>query len=245
MEDRRVVLDADAEANAIVLSHFLKADERGDQGGIIGGQIGRKVGCDWYLDQNIPTHTAGTWFCSVTSHGEFKSQVVAGVSTFILKAATTTTSCGGDLHVGDVFFAAGDPLPYAVKTQATIAAGASATLSVNFTPPLRVTIAAAATVLWGDSGTLDTNNRTPDDHVVNLLFHRDAFAFASRPMIQAGGMYGGQGGMVIASETAVDSVSGLALRLQVLGGYKQVVWDFDILYGAALIRPELAARIYG
>lgn len=42
-----------------------------------------------------------------------------------------------------------------------------------------------------------------------------------------------------------DPQTGIVLRLEVSRQHKQIVWEFDILYGARLVRPELAVRILG
>ena len=75
-------------------------------------------------------------------------------------------------------------------------------------------------------------------YVPNLVFHRDAFAFASRPLADIAG-YGNE----IAS--AVDPVTGIALRLEVSRQYKQTTFSYDILYGCNVVRPEFGAKIKG
>ena len=229
LADRRVVLDADAEANAVVLEQFLAADRRGDQGGIIQGEIGQKLGYQWFLDQNIPTHTVGTWTVTGAGRTEVKATATINTSTMIWQGNSSTVTNGGNVVVGDIFTVTGDSQAYVVKTAASVAVAAQATLAIIFSPPLRATIAAAATVSLKGS------------HVVNLAFHRDAFAFASRPLAESQ-IAGGLGSIF---STMVDPVSGIALRLEVNRQYKQTTWAFDSLYGAVLVRPELAARIAG
>lgn len=227
--DRRVVLDEDAEANALVLEQFLAADRRGDQGGIISGEIGRKLGADWFLDQNVPTHTAGTWAVTGAGATLVNGVVTAGTSSMIWNGSSTTVTIGGSIVVGDIFTVTGDSQPYVVKTAASTVVSTTGSIAVVFSPVARVTIA--------DNVTVDFKAT----HVVNLLFHRDAFAFASRPL-QESQMAGGLGSIF---QTQIDPVTGVALRLEINRQYKQTTWAFDTLYGAVLVRPELAARISG
>ena len=42
-----------------------------------------------------------------------------------------------------------------------------------------------------------------------------------------------------------DEKSGLTMRLEVSRQEKQWKFEYDILYGATLLRPELACRILG
>ncbi len=42
-----------------------------------------------------------------------------------------------------------------------------------------------------------------------------------------------------------DEKSGLTMRLEVSRQEKQWKFDYDVLYGATLLRPELACRILG
>jgi hypothetical protein len=239
LDPRYVVLDADAEGNAVVLEQFLAADRRGDQGGIIRGEIGTKLGATWYLDQNVPDHavSSNAWAITGTGYTEVKAAATAGTSTMIIQGNSSTTTNGGAVVVGDVFKVTGDTRSYVVKTAASVAVGAQATLEITFSPVLRATIAAAATVLF------EGGNEGPTAHAVNLLFHRDAFAFASRPLGDSQLLAGLSNPFV--SQSVVDPVSGLAFRLEIIREYKQWLWDLDILYGANLIRPELAARILG
>ena len=44
---------------------------------------------------------------------------------------------------------------------------------------------------------------------------------------------------------AIDEVSGLSLRLEVSRQHKQIQWSFDALYGATVVRPQLASWIAG
>jgi hypothetical protein len=230
--DRRVVLDVLAEGNAVALPLFMQAQQRGDQQGILEGTIGHKIGADWYMDQNVPTQTAGVpGGTPVCAAGNLAGQTNAGTTpqggltaTGFVNLTGLATSTGV-YNAGDVITFAGDTQTYAVLANATANAGGSVQLAIA--PALKLSPATSAAVTLKAS------------HTVNLLFHRDAFAFASRPLV---GSAEGLGNII---QSAVDPVSGLTLRLEISRQYKRTNFCFDMLYGAQLIRAELASRIAG
>jgi hypothetical protein len=218
---RRGVLDYDAEANALALSPFADADKTLSAQVKIEGEIGRKYGIDWVADDAVPTHTAGTLAAIGAVIATAKA---AGASTIQVNASNGS---GYTLVAGDVFTIAGDTQTYVV--QATVTGIGSATKSaVTIDPPLAAAVSSEAVTIQGD-------------HVVNMVFHRDAFAFANRPLV------GNTQSMALGSQimSMTDPQTGITLRLEVSRQYKQVVWEFDILWGAQLVRPELATRILG
>ena len=220
-DGRSVVLDPDAEANAIGLPTFLQASLRGDQQGIKEAQLGRLLGADWYMNQNVPTHSAGA-LTAETTHVAITAYAT-GVNEIIVRGSNPS----GTLVAGDLFTINAGTQYYVVNTVAT---ATGSVVTITFQPSLQTAIAA--------SGVAVTYVGT---HVVNLLIQRDAIAWASRPM-QRSQMGGGLGSMF---STVTDPISGLALRLEVSRQNKQTTWAWDILGGGALVRPELGARILG
>jgi hypothetical protein len=216
MDPRFIVIDADAEANALELRAFQDMSWRGDREGIIAGQIGRKLGSDWFMDQNVPSHTAGTASSATTDTTGY----AVGLKTVTLASAGT-----GTILVGDIITFAGDTQTYTVTSgDADVSGGGT----VSFEPGLKVAIETSAHAITVKSS-----------HVVNLAFHRDAFALATRPF--AGSDPFGLG----VYQSAVDPVSGLALRLEVSRQHKRTRFAYDILYGVKLVRAALAARLAG
>lgn len=216
LNDRRMVLGPDAEANALNLRAFQDMSFSGSVAGIQEGKINRKFGFDWFMDQNIPTHTAGTAVGATTNTAGY----AIGIKTITLASAGT-----GTILAGDVITFAGDTQTYVVVTgDADVSGGGT----VVFEPGLKIAIAASATAI-----TLKAS------HVINLGFHRDAFAFASRPLIDT---TEGLGNLIMA---ATDPLTGMSLRLEVSREHKRTRWSYDILYGAALVRRELACRLAG
>jgi len=218
LSDRRLVLDPDAEANFLGLGAILQADQRGDQGGIIEGSMGRKLGFDCFMSQNVNTHTTGA---AGTVLVDDAGAVAVGATTIHMDGLTTKPS------VGDVFTIAGDTQTYTVTASTTLVGTDS---DVSFLPGLKVAIAT------GDGNEAVTFKAS---HVVNLAMHRDAIALATRPLMDIGG---GMGNII---QSATDPVTGLTLRLEISREHKRTRFSYDLLYGATLIRPELAVRLMG
>lgn len=218
MDNRRVVLNVDAEAKALGNRAVQDASWRQSAQGIMEAQIGRTLGADWFMDQNVPTHTAGSLTGTITVSGAHN----AGVTSVTL---ATDTGEAIALKKGDIITFAGHSQTYAVLADLTV--GASSSGAVTIRPGLQVALAG------GEAVTVKAS------HVVNLLFHRDAIAFATRPLVSA---VDGLGNLI---QSAVDPVSGLTLRLEISREHKRTRYSFDVLYGVKLIRPELACRIAG
>lgn len=220
---RRIVLNPAAEANAKGLRAIQDATFRANQENtLLNGQIGTVLGFDWFMNQNIPTHTAGPW--AADSPAPTVSSGSVGDETLVID-----TGAGADTdHVleGDVFTIAGDSQTYVVTADATTDASGGATISIS--PSLQVAISGSK------------NITVESTHAVNLAFHRDAFALAVRPLAPADGFTGGN-----EIRTGVDPVSGLALTLEVSREYNRTKYQWSVLYGAQLIRAELASRIAG
>ena len=220
LDNRRFVIDPDAEANALDLRAFQDMSFSGSAEAIVEGKINRKLGFDWFMDQQVPTHIAGLATGTPLTDGTF----VVGVTSIVTDGWTNDIT--GILLEGDIITFAGDSQTYVVT--ADVDSGAT-------TGPATIPIAPGLQLALADGVAITVTA----DHVVNLAFHRDAFAFASRPLKDSA-----QGlGSII--ETATDPVSGLSLRLEISRQHKQTQFSYDMLFGAALVRRELAVRAFG
>jgi len=222
ISDRRFMLDPSAEANALSLAAFQAYLNTDDTGVIKDGNLGRKLGFDFYMSQLVPTHTAG----SITTGLTAKASTVQAVGTTAIVCTTAASTGACALVIGDIITFAGDTQTYVVTAAATQASAAT-DVTVNISPGKKVALAG------GEAVTLKAS------HTVNLAFHRDAFAFATRPLTQAAE---GLGNII---QSAVDPVSGLSLRLEISREHKRTRFSYDILYGMQCIRKELAARLAG
>jgi hypothetical protein len=214
--NRKVVLSPLDSGAALINTPFLKANERGDQGGIMDGEIGHKLGQDWWMEQSVPTHTAGT--LSGTAAQTLTSPTAAPGVTAITFVGTITT--GLTLAVGDIFKFGNHNQTYVNNTLVT--STTNSLVVSSFSPPLKVAVSAAV------------NAEVLPSHKVNLLFHSDAIAFASRPL---GGIGAGQ------YIQKFDEVSGLNLRVEYLRQFKRDYISIDALFGWKLRDAKLIARI--
>ena len=214
---RRAVWDYDAEAEALMLATFADVEKVGERNVKIEGELGRKYGFDNYTDDAVATHTlaaAGTQDIQAGGH-------TAGSETIDVDGTTLTIAV-----VGDIFTIAGDTQQYVVTSAVTNGAD---DYTYGIAPPLALT----------NSGTeLVTFVAT---HVVNMAFHREAFAFANRPLLE------NTAALALGSKiiSATDPDTGISLRLEVSRAHKAIVWEFDILYGTGLPRPYAATRVLG
>jgi hypothetical protein len=217
MEDRRFVLDPDAEANALNLRAFQDYSWSGSLSAIRDAKIDQKLGFNWFMDQQAPNHTKGT------ENGNYTSAATGyAIGTKTIPIITGS----GTILKGDVVMFAGDTMHYAVS--ADLAAPGDLSISPGLYQALPAS--AQAITVKGTSGTT---------YPQSIAFHRDCFAFASRPLIdETDGL-----GNIITS--AVDPVSGLALRLEVSREHKRTRWSFDLLWGSQCVRPELGCRLWG
>jgi hypothetical protein len=226
LSDRRMVIGPDAEANALGLRQFTDFSFTGEVDGIRNARLNEKLGFMWAMDQAIPTHTPGTVGGDGTTATKVKTETAVGSTSLVV---TVGASNALDLNKGDVINIAGDTNPYVVTADAAGNATTDVTLSIY--PGLKAIAAADAEVTCiGTSGTAYT---------VNLGFHRDAFAFATRPLVDS---VDGLGNYI---KSAVDPVSGMALRLEVTREHKRTRYSFDVLYGVTTVRRELACRLLG
>jgi hypothetical protein len=216
LDNRRMVLNADAEGNALGLRAFQDMSFSGGNEGIIEGLIKRKIGFNWFMDQNVPSHTVGTndgaYVINYATHAIGDSSVPIGTGT-------------GTIVVGDIFTVAGDTQTY------TCTALLSAAGTLSYSP--------TAKVAWADTAALTVKGTASTAYPQNLAFHRDAIAFVNRPLIDN---TDGLGNLIVAG---YDEISGLTIRLEVSREHKRTRYSWDILYGTQLVRADLASRLYG
>lgn len=185
------------------------------------GTLGRKFGFEIFRNQNVASHVKGT---ASTATLAVNGATAAGATTINLDAGAVT----GTLVAGDTFTIAGNTQRYAVT--GTFTAAANAFTGVTFTPPLVVAAADNAVVTV-----------SLDDHVMNVGFHRNAFALAMAPLSEVGNGLGAR------MSTVADPITGLALRSRIWyeGNTSKVYVGIDCLYGIKTLDANLACRLRG
>jgi hypothetical protein len=214
-EDRFLVLNTAARANALNLTQVSNASFRGNNQTIASGDMGEIFGTRWLWSQRVPSHTAGT---------NSGSDINGAHATTGVKALTIHGGALGDYHVGDIFTIAGDTQTYVVTGQT----GDGTPTALAMEPGLQIALGGTEVI------TLKATHR------VNLLFHRDCFAFASAPLQDSN-----IAPNLVAMESIVDAESGIALRLEVTREHKRFRFSYDVLWGWAVPRPEYGARLAG
>ncbi len=214
---RRGVIDSSAEANALALAPFADAEKTQSTEVKMEGELGRKYGIDWASDDAVVTHTSGTFDANYTVDD-------AGAALLLGDKAVVVQVGTGTFVVGDIITFAGDTQTYVITAAF---AGGAGTIAIE--PGLQI-VPPDNAVITGKAS-----------HVVNLVFHKDAFAYANRPLVS------NTIDMALGSQISSmsDPVTGIVLRLEVSRQHKQSVWEFDHLWGKKLVRAELATRIAG
>jgi len=221
--DRSVVLHPETEQAYIVLDAFLHAEKRGDTKALKEASMGRVFGMDWYMDQNIRTHSCD----AATAAGSMAAACTAGAT----QGSVQGSACKGLATAGSITAVVGDVFKIAdelndkghVITTASSAAS-NGTLVVNFTPAIQTGgVASAAVFTWQMS------------HKANIAFHKNAFALVTAPLEPP--MGGARG----------DVVNYKGISCRVVYGYDQLHKEndisIDILYGLKTLDRELACRL--
>ena len=220
--DRRMILNEFAYANALGLGVLQKVNESGSSETLRDAQITRAVGFDWYEDQQVPRHTS-----TAVAPYAVDAAAVAGATSLVLDNGSGAIPVAP--AIGDVFSLPGNIRTYVVTSVATATPTANE-ITIGISPGL------AANYADGAVATFVTT--TANSHIANLAFHRDAIAFASRPIIDVPAA-----GNIL--EVLPDPQSGLVLRFEVQRGWKETIFSVDCLWGVLLNRPQLAVRILG
>ena len=214
-EGRAGVLCYENEADMLALPNFSESHRAGDANIAIRGEVGQRYGINWFSSDDVVRSDRSKDIV------DFGGVVTADNSELNLAELSQAVVPGDVLALNDevigVVKSTGKHNPTA-KTQ-----------TVTLSEPLEKGVAANA------------NPYIAGPSYNNLVFHADAFALAMRPMTSSAA-YNGLGNRIM---SVVDPETGLSMRLEISRQYKQTVWEFDILWGVKMVRPEWAVRVLG
>jgi hypothetical protein len=220
---RIAIVNPLAKQDMLSIDHVSRADARGDGGQALReASMGRVMGIDWYMDQNVRTHTAGTISDGVTKTAKVNSASVALGDTTV---DIDNTTLSGTLLIGDIFTVAGDTQKYVVTANKTAAANAISAMA--FSP--------GAKVAWADDTVITFAPQA--NHAANLAGHPNGITVAIVPLELPRG--------AARAEYVGDRGLGVRIVYDYSSTYKQDTISLDVLVGAKCQHPELLARILG
>lgn len=208
------------------------------------GRFGKQVlGFDWYMDQNCPTHTFGTYSGTPLSNGV--SQTGSSIITDGWGSGATT------LKYGDIITFSG---VYAVNPQSRQSTGQLQQFTVMNNPSVsdssgNITISVSPEVI--PSGQFQTTDSAVEDGAtitvlgstgrvspMGLAFHRDCICLATADLELPRGVH--------EAARAVDPDSGLSIRIVTAYDIRDnnMYTRMEVLAGIAVLRPELGVRIH-
>ena len=207
------------------------------------GQMGTAVGFEWYMDQNVNTHTVGPLGGTPLCNGV----PTTGATTLVTDG--WTASAAARLKKGDIFTIANVNHVNPQSRQSTgtvqqfvVTADVSSDGSGNLTAAVSPAITSAGAfqtvdALPADNAAITVLGAASTQTPTGLAHHKDAFtlAMADLPLPK---------GTDMAARVSDDQL-GMSIRL--VRDYDITNDKFpcrlDVLYGWATLRPELACRI--
>ena len=244
MSDRHLQIDSVSMGSVVDGVKGLFAPEPKLSKAFNEGYYGRAIGCDWYENDHVYTHTVGS---DATGSTDASAAVTDGGT------AVTPDSSGDTMSLlaGDVFTIAGvfachpeTKVAYPYLQQFTVVSGTTAILEIS--PPTYLTGAkqnvcssagaALATTDFNDKtitvvGTASSSYREP------LMYHKEAFAFVTADLPLFSG----------ADKCARLTEDGLSLRVWQDGDIinDRMLLRIDMLFGYKVLRPAWACRLIG
>lgn len=221
---------------------------------LVTGVLPNIAGTDVYMAQNIKAHTVGAHGGTPLTRGASQGVTYASVKTSMTQTFLTdgwTTNVG--LKQGDVF-TINDVYDVNPVTKATLGHLKEFTLTADVTTNTTSSNATTLTIypalittgpyqnVSADNGndkTITYKGTASTNYAQNMVFHKNAFALAMVPILQA----------PAGSGVMQSTVRHKGLSLQYSAQYDitnaRMVYRFDILYGVKTIDPRLAVRLSG
>ena len=235
MSGRSLVVSPKVMTALFGITEFTQAQQRGDGGSALReASLGRFMGLDIYMDQNVTTHTAGTMRsdsdrAALAIHLD-SNGVKKGVNTIKIDDANASAST---MVVGDVIrithSGSGKTHDYAIAaTGATVSySGFDSGATVTISPPLYEDVATNDVVEFVMTATgLEQS----------IAFNSNAIAMAMVPLDEPLGP---------GTDSSVVSHNGYSMRASITYNHAKKIDEvsLDVLCGAKVVQPEMAVRL--
>jgi len=218
------MLDSTIESAVLGMSQFSNGSYAGANAEtLLSGHVGKRLGIEFFTNQNAPTHTSGA---SADTAGS--TTVSAGDTSLTIDDLTDTQT----VKEGDIFTIAGDTQKYVFTEDGEVGAEtANKLVSIGCYPAIKEDSEEGAVV------TLENSSSKNYSH--NFLFHRNAIALAMAPLTEEGSKLGAK----IAS--VKDPVTGLTLRSRMFydGDHNIIKVSIDALWGVKLLDCNRGVRV--
>lgn len=222
---RSMVFDPIAQAKLLELDTLVEADKAGWTQGLREATMGRIMGMNTFMDQNVYVHTAGGY----SALADVTAACAAGATSIVLTSAAGASIA--TLLEGDIFHVTKAGTDYQFVVTADTAAAVAGVVTATVYPAAPTGGFAGEAVTFADV--------TAGAHIDSFAFHKNAIALVSRQLTPP---MGGAANYYLASLP-----SGLSLRVTM--GYnmsnKTNTVSFDLLMGTKCINRELGTRILG
>ena len=256
MTNRKFVVSPSMQTALYNISEFVRANESGRVSPLTEAQLGRFMGLDMVMSQNLATHTPGVLTTTASMDGAFttSADAKAGATTLALtggQASKTNAFLVGD-HV-TVTYDSGKKLDHVVTAAGDT--NGSGVVSLSVSPPLYnepatgynpvtdgIVVVSSGNVVVNRSGATGADDgQSPASgmtasYTVGGAFIPEAFALAFVPM---------EAPMGPGTASAVQSYNGMSLR--VMQTYDQLkkrdIVSVDCLVGCAVVDPRLGVVI--
>jgi hypothetical protein len=208
------------------------------------GRMGTALGFNWFMDQNLRSHTIGAWAGTVVTTAAVSTQGATQIAVGSLTSATAALKKGDIVTVADTYAVnpvSGDAYPHlkqfslaADVTASSNAATITVTEPMYSSGPLK-----NVSALPGNSKAVTIFGTPAVATPQALAFHKEAFVLGMAPLYMPDD--------VNTKGRAVDPDTGMSIRI--ISGHNiltdDVVWRADILFGMCARRPEGSCRVSG
>jgi hypothetical protein len=221
------------------------------------GETGMVGGVDLYMTQNVRNHTNGAFAgtvlvdqaltASTTSYAAEKDDMIQTIHIDGLTAATAQLAAGDVFTIADVFDVnpvTKEKKPHLKEFTIVVTPAAAGTNEVDIQIYPALIWNGAFQNVHVTAGVTDLNNKALTfkgtqsvAYSQNMIFHKNAFALVSVPLIAPPG----------AVDVARRTYNGTSVRvIPVYDGVNdESAWRLDMLYAADVIDPRLATRLSG